>query len=78
MKKIEEVDLVDLGFKKNLMIGTGWNTTLSMRDAVYYYVHDRITINATTHWTWFLDGEQRNDIAVSDKQSLIDLLAKYK
>lgn len=65
MKQLKESDLESLGFTKHLMPGTGWNSVSSMRDAVYYYVNGRILINATEFWTWFLDGKQRNDIAVS-------------
>ena len=75
-KKLTENDLVELGFSKHMMIGTGWQTTTSMRDAIYYYKCGRITINATEFWTWFLDGEQRNDIAVSTKTELSNLLTK--
>ena len=59
------------------MAGTGWLTSNSMRDAVYYYKKGRITINATEFWTWFLDNEQRNDIAVSSKDALSELLQNY-
>ena len=76
-KMLIEDDLVELGFEKKLMLGTGWLSTNSMRDAVYYYTKGRITINATYHWTWFLDNDQRNDIAVHTKDLLIDLLKKY-
>ena len=48
-----------------------------MTPAIYYYRKNRITINATTHWTWFLDGEQRNDIAVDSKNALLTLLDNY-
>lgn len=75
---LNEDILVELGFEKNLMVGTGWLTISSMRDAIYYYKKGRITINATYFWTWFLDGEQRNDIGVSTKESLIKLLELYK
>ena len=75
---ITENDLVELGFKKRMMVGTGWNSTASMRDAVYYYQKGRIGINATEFWTWFLDGEQRNDIAVSNKSALQTLLTKIQ
>lgn len=74
---LSENDLVDLGFSKHLMVGTGWNTISSMQDAIYYYKKGRITINATYFWTWFLDDEQRNDIAVSTKPELSKLLKKY-
>lgn len=74
---LTESDLVDAGFTKHLMAGTGWNSISSMRDAVYYYKNGRITINATTFWTWFLDDDQRNDIAVSSKESLLELLTQY-
>jgi hypothetical protein len=71
---LSEDDLVDLGFSKHLMVGTGWVSISSMRDAVYYYKKGRITINATYFWTWFLDKEQRNDIAVDSKEKLSLLL----
>jgi hypothetical protein len=74
---LSENDLVELGFSKHLMVGTGWNSISSMRDAVYYYKNGRITINATNVWTWFLDSDQRNDIAVSSKESLSELLKTY-
>ena len=74
MSKITESDLVECGFTKHLIMGTGWNSISSMREAVYYYKNGRITINATYFWTWFLDGEQRNDISVSSKESLINLI----
>ena len=73
-RSLSENDLVELGFSKHTMIGTGWNSISSMRDAVYYYKKGRITINATEFWTWFLDGEQRNDVAVSTKDKLSELL----
>lgn len=72
-----ESHLEELGFSKHTMIGTGWNSISSMCDAIYYYKNGRITINATTFWTWFLDGEQRNDIAVSSKEAMVELLKKY-
>ena len=78
MAKLTEKDLIDLGFEQKLMLGTGWLTTLSMRDAVYYYTKGRITINATKFWTWFLDNDQRNDIAVSSKESLEKLLKQLE
>lgn len=71
---LTEEDLIKLGFTQHTMLGTGWNSTLSMRDAVFYYKKGRITINATEFWTWFLDGEQRNDIAVSSPEELANLL----
>ncbi len=74
---LSENDLVELGFSKHLMVGTGWNSISSMRDAVYYYKNGRITINANNFWTWFLDSDQRNDIAVSSKESLSELLKTY-
>jgi len=74
---LSENDLVELGFSKHLMVGTGWNSISSMRDAVYYYKNGRITINATHFWTWFLDDDQRNDIAVSSKDALSELLKTY-
>ena len=77
-KTLTEQDLVDLGFSKNEMAGTVWHTINSMRDSVYYYKKDRITINATQFWTWFLDDNQRNDIAVSSKEALIELLETLK
>ena len=74
---ITENDLVNIGFEKRLMAGTGWNSVNSMRDAIYYYKKGRITINATRFWTWFLDGEQRNDISVTTVEHLKHLLTKY-
>ena len=74
---LTEKDLIELGFTQHLMVGTGWNSISSMRDAVYYYKKGRITINATEFWTWFLDDDQRNDIGVSNKENLIKLLKKY-
>jgi hypothetical protein len=74
---LSENDLVELGFSKNLMAGTGWNSINSMRDAVYYYKKGRITINASLFWTWFLDNDQRNDIAVNSKDALSELLRTY-
>lgn len=71
---LTEKDLMDVGFERHLMVGTGWNTISSMRDAVYYYTKGNITINATSMWTWFLNGEQRNDIAVYSKEKLIELV----
>jgi hypothetical protein len=76
--KLNESDLVELGFEKILMAGTGWNSISSMRDAIYYYKKDRITINATYFWTWFLDDDIRNDIGVTNKENLIKLLEKYE
>jgi hypothetical protein len=75
-ESINENDLVELGFSKRLMLGTGYVSTSSMRPAQYYYTNGRVAINATMFWTWFLDGEQRNDIAVSTKQRLSELLLK--
>ena len=75
--KLTEKDLTDAGFDKKLMLGTGFTSINSMTPAIYYYRKNRITINATTHWTWFLDGEQRNDIAVYNKKELLILLNKY-
>lgn len=77
-KCLSESDLVELGFSKHLMLGTGWNSVNSMRDAVYYYKKGRITINATYFWTWFLDNDQRNDIAVGDREALCELLKTYE
>ena len=74
---LSENNLIELGFSKNLMVGTGWLSINSMRDAVYYYKNGRITINATEFWTWFLDNEQRNDIAVSSKGALAELIKTY-
>lgn len=75
---LNEQDLVDLGMKQHLMVGTGWLTTSSMKDAVFYYEKGRIAINATeVAWTWFLDNKMRNDIAVSNKEDLKQLLKKY-
>ena len=69
-----ETSLENLGFTKHLMLGTGWLSTSSMTDAIYYYKNGRITINCTKFWTWFLDGEMRNDIAVATEDELINLL----
>lgn len=74
---LSQDDLVELGFEKRLMHGTGYISISSMRPAQYYYKKGRITINATHFWTWFLDGEQRNDIAVSSKDALRVLLQNY-
>lgn len=74
--ELTEQDLIDLGFDKKLMLGTGFTCISSMRPAIYYYIKGRITINATEIWTWFMDDEQRNDIAVSNKESLSILLSK--
>lgn len=74
MSKLTEQDLLDLGFKQHTMIGTGWNSISSMCDAIYYYEKGSITINCTEHWTWFLNGAQRNDISVNSKDALIKLL----
>jgi len=74
---LSEDDLVELGFQKRLMLGTGYVSISSMRPAQYYYKKGRITINATEFWTWFLDGQQRNDIAVSSKGALRELLQNY-
>lgn len=74
---LSEDDLVELGFEKRLMFGTGYVSISSMRPAQYYYKKGRITINATQFWTWFLDGEQRNDIAVSSKDALSEILQNY-
>lgn len=76
---LNEQDLIDCGMKQHLMTGTGWLTSNSCRDAVFYYEIGRITINATEiAWTWFLDGEMRNDIEVYDIDSLKKLILKYK
>ena len=77
MEQLSESDLVEVGFSKHLMLGTGFLTTSSMTEAMYYYRNGRITINATTFWTWFLDGEQRNDISVHTKEGLIKLIEKH-
>lgn len=74
---LSEDDLVELGFEKRLMMGTGYVSISSMQPAQYYYKKGRININATQFWTWFLDGEQRNDIAVSTKDALSELLKNY-
>jgi len=75
---LTEQDLMDVGFTQALMVGTGWNSINSMRDAVYYYKNGRITINASEFWTWFLDDEMRNDISVHTKEKLIELLKMYR
>lgn len=74
---LTEKDLIEVGFSKNLMVGTGWLTINSMQDAVYYYKKGRITINATRFWTWFIDDEQRNDIAVNNRKDLISLIETF-
>ena len=74
---LSENDLVNLGFIKHTMIGTGWNSISSMRDAIYYYENGRITISAEKYWRWYVDNEPRNDIAVSTKEKLEELLIKY-
>lgn len=71
---LTEDNLIEAGFSKHLMPGTGWNSINSMRDAIYYYKKGKITINATEFWTWFLNGEQRNDIAVSNMDDLKKLI----
>jgi hypothetical protein len=75
---LSEDVLVELGFEKRMMTGTGWISISSMCDAIYYYKKGRIGINATEFWTRFLDGVQRNDIGVSTKEGLIELLELYK
>jgi hypothetical protein len=75
---ITEDNLIELGFSKNEMIGTGWNSISSMCDSIYYYKNGRISINATDFWTWFLDDKQRNDISVDSVEKLSELLEKYK
>lgn len=66
---LTEQNLVDIGFKKLPMLGNSfWNTPTQ-----YFYTKGNIAINATHHWTWFLDGVQRNDIAVNSKEKLIEL-----
>jgi hypothetical protein len=72
-----EKDLISLDFEKKLMLGTGYVSINSMRPPIYYYVNGRITVNATRYWTWFLDGDQRNDIAVNSKKELKELLEHY-
>lgn len=74
---LSESDLLELGFDKKLMLGTGWISISSMRDAQYYYTKGRLTINATKYWTWFIDNEQRNDITVSNKIELEKLIKIY-
>jgi len=80
---ITERDLIKLGFSKHHMTGSGVITgsgeiiSTSINPAQYWYKNDRISINATMFWTWFLDGKQRNDISVSSIESLKDLLSKY-
>lgn len=77
MTQLKEHHLEELGFSKHTMLGTGWNSISSMCDAIYYYEKGRITINATHHWTWFLDGQQRNDIAVGYVETMKELLKNY-
>lgn len=71
---LTEQDLIDCGFTQKLMLGTG---TWRHPEKIYYYEKGSIAINATYHWTWFLNSEQRNDIAVYNKQALTKLLEKY-
>jgi hypothetical protein len=78
MVELTEQDLIDCGMKQRQMLGTGWRSTSSMCDAVYYYEHGRIGINATYFWTWFVDGEMHNEIAVYSKDKLTELLNKHK
>ena len=75
--ELTEEMIEQVGFTKHTMIGTGYNSISSMTDAVYYYKYGRITINATTFWTWFLDNEIRNDIAVTNIKDLVLLILKY-
>jgi hypothetical protein len=75
---LSENDLLELGFEQRLMLGTGWLTISSMRDAEYYYIKGRITISCSHFWRWYLDDDQRNDIAVNSKEELIELLSKYQ
>ena len=76
---LNEQDLIDAGMKQHLMVGTGWLTTSSMKDAIFWYEKGRIAINATEiAWTWFLDNQTRNDISVSNKKELKELLKTYK
>lgn len=65
---ITEKDLIDVGFTQHKMT--------SQFNSPSYYKNGRITINATRYWTWFLDDEQDNSIAVSSKEALIKLLEK--
>jgi hypothetical protein len=74
---LTEIDLVEIGFEKKLMLGTGYVSINSMQPPIYYYKKGRITINATEIWTWFLDNHQRNDIAVTTKNSLYNLINFY-
>lgn len=75
---LTEQDLLDLDFSQHTMAGTGWNSISSMQDAIYYYKRGRVCINATEIWTWFLDGEQRNDISVNTKESLKELVEQLE
>ena len=69
-----ESDLESFGFSKHLMLGTGYLTISSMQPAQYYYKKGNITINCTHHWTWFLNGQQDNSIAVGTKTGMRELL----
>lgn len=73
---LTKYDLLELGFTEHLMRGTGYMSVASMHPPIYYYINNRITINATEIWTWFLDDKQRNDIAVGTKEELKLLLEK--
>lgn len=75
---LNEQHLVDLGMKRHLVMGTGWVTTSSMKDAVFYYEKGRVSIKCSEiSWYWFIDDKPRNDLAVSNKVDLKKLLKKY-
>lgn len=69
--RLKENDLIDLGFEKRLVLGTGFVSISSMSPAKYYYVKGRLAINCVMDWwTWFLDDVPRNDIAKHSKKEL--------
>lgn len=74
--KLEEKHFEELGFTKHLVIGTGWLTTNSMRDAVYYYTNRNLRVTCSEFWRWYKNDELRQDIAVYFKEDLLDLLKR--
>lgn len=72
--KLEEKHFEELGFKKNLVLGTGWLTISSCRDAEYYYTKGSLSVNCGTYWRWYLNNEQRNDLAKYYKEDLVEWL----
>ncbi len=75
---LNEQDLVDVGMKQHLVMGTGWITTSSMNDAAFYYEKGRVSIKCSEiSWYWFIDDKPRNDLSVSNKADLKQLLKKY-